>query len=180
MEKYKNLSKYLSFILRHKPDDIGMQIDSNGWCSIDDLLEKINKKGKVISIEILAEIVESDSKSRYLFNEDKSKIRANHSHSIEIDLGLSAIEPPDVLYHGTPVRFSGSIMADGLQKMKRHHVHLSEDIDTAKILGQRRGEFCVLKVDAKRMHKDGYKFYKSDNDVYLTDNVPISYVETIE
>ena len=177
MEKnLKNTSKFLSLVLRHNPAQIGLQLDENGWESVDELIEKVNAKGNTLYIDLLNEIVETNDKKRFAFNDDKTKIRASQGHSIEIDLVLKPIEPPDILYHGTATRFVDSILKEGLTKQQRQHVHLSEKLETATAVGARHGKPTILMVNAKQMHEDGFLFYKSENDVWLTDAVPLNYI----
>ena len=165
------MGKFLSFILRHNPSKIGITLDPAGWANVDELL-----KGMNIEYGVLNAIVETNNKNRYSFNENKTKIRANQGHSIKIDLGLESVEPPSILYHGTATRFLDSIYKDGIQKMKRHHVHLSDNKDTAVDVGKRHGKVIVLEVDAEQMYKDGIEFYKSENGVWLTDMVDSKYL----
>jgi putative RNA 2'-phosphotransferase len=172
----KTTSKFLSLVLRHKPAQIGLLLDENGWASTDELIEKVNAKGNSLDIDLLNEIVETNDKKRFAFNEDKTKIRASQGHSIEIDLNIQPILPPDVLYHGTATRFVESIMQQGLQKQQRQHVHLSEKLETATAVGARHGKPVILIVGAKQMHEDGFLFYKSENNVWLTDNVEVEYI----
>ncbi len=173
MSKYKEISKFLSLVLRHKPETIGIKLDSNGWVDVDELISKMQKG---ITKEILEEIVLTNDKQRFAFNEDKTKIRANQGHSLNIDLGLKESTPPDMLYHGTAERFIKSIMETGIKKNSRRHVHLSENTETAVSVGNRYGKPVLLKVDTKRMSVDGYKFYVSENNVWLTDSVPVKYI----
>lgn len=172
----KSTSKFLSLVLRHNPAQIGLQLDENGWAIVDELIKKVNAKGNKIDIDLLNEIVETNDKKRFAFNDDKTKIRASQGHSIEIDLALKPIEPPDNLYHGTATRFVESILKEGLTKQQRQHVHLSEKLETATAVGARHGKPTILMVNAKQMHEDGFLFYKSENDVFLTDAVPLNYI----
>ena len=166
-------SKFLSFILRHQPEKIGLSLDEQGWADVTSILS-----GCHLSIPELLEIVEKNDKKRFEFNEDKSKIRASQGHSIKINLGYKAQKPPDKLYHGTIRRNWESILKDGgLKKMKRHHVHLSPDIETAIKVGGRRGKPIVISIDSARMHSDGFVFLLSTNGVWLTDNVPKEYLD---
>lgn len=170
-----NKSKFLSLILRHKPEQYGIKLDKQGgWAKVDDVIKKCN-----FTLEELEEIVKVDNKQRYSFNEDKSKIRANQGHSINIDLKLKTITPPIFLYHGTIEKFINSIMENGLLKQNRQYVHLSKDIETAKQVALRRGKPIILKILARKMMFDGYKFFISNNGVYLTDNVPSEYLKII-
>ncbi len=177
---HKKISKFLSLVLRHKPQTIGIELDKNAWANVSELISKMNAYGKNIDFETLDLIVKTDNKQRYSFNEDKSKIRANQGHSIEVDLDYSEKEPPEFLYHGTAQRFISSILKTGLQKQNRHHVHLSSNIETAVSVGKRHGIPVVLKILSKRMFEQGYKFYQSENGVWLTYEVPTRYIMQIE
>lgn len=175
----KNLTqtgKFISLVLRHKPGEIGLQLDENGWADVNELIEKLNKKGAGIDLEILNEIVATNNKKRFSFNDDKTKIRANQGHSIEVDVELQPATPPDVLYHGTAEKHISSIMASGLNKRQRLHVHLSAHYDTAINVGSRHGKPVVLHVDAAAMSRDGIVFYLSQNNVWLVDSVPVQYL----
>ena len=174
---YEKLSKYISMILRHKPEAAGIQLDAHGWAKVDELLTGINHTGRNITMEILEEIVASDYKQRYSFNEDKTMIRANQGHSISVDVEMQEQTPPPVLYHGTAERFLDRIMVQGLKPMGRMYVHLSWDIETAMNVGKRHGKPAVLKVDTKKMAEDGIKFYLSENGVWNTVMVPADYLE---
>ena len=174
------LNKYLCFILRHKPDTIGIELDENGWTNVDILIENLNKSGKNINTKLLKQIVETDNKTRFSFNENCSKIRANQGHSVKINLGYQAQQPPEILYHGTATRFSDSILKDGIDKRNRHHVHLSPNVETAIKVGERHGEPYVFEVLARQMYNNGFEFYFSDNGVWLTDNVPMKYLKPIK
>jgi putative RNA 2'-phosphotransferase len=175
MKTDEKLSKELSFILRHRPDSVGISLDSTGWCVIGDLIEQMNAHGTTIDRATLDRIVENDSKGRYTI--DGTKIRANQGHSIKVDLGYKTKKPPAVLYHGTVAQSLNAIMKDGLKKMKRHHVHLSPDIETATMVGSRRGKPVILLVDSGKMDQDGYEFFLSDNGVWLTEAVPAKYLK---
>jgi putative RNA 2'-phosphotransferase len=169
-----HISKLLSLVLRHKPETINIILDEQGWTNVKDLLNQLNKNNYSVTFEMLDYIVRSNNKSRFSFNEDQTKIRANQGHSVDVVLGYEPKEPPDVLYHGTADRFLESIMKTGLQKQARHHVHLSADTQTAIAVGQRYGKPVVLTILAKRMYSAGYKFYRTDNDVWLTEQVPVA------
>lgn len=177
---YEKLSKYISMILRHKPEAAGICLDEHGWAKVDELLTGIKNTGREITMEILEEIVASDNKQRYSFNEDKTLIRANQGHSISVDVEMQELIPPEVLYHGTADRFLESILIQGLKPMGRKYVHLSRDIETAVNVGKRHGKPVVLKVDTKKMTEDGMKFYLSENRVRNTVMVPADYLEKIE
>lgn len=168
-------SKFLSLILRHKPEEVGLSLDSEGWADVNELVEKSD-----ISLADLKEIVATDNKQRYSFSVDSTKIRANQGHSVQVDLGLKPQQPPDCLHHGTSDRFLESIGKHGLTKQARQHVHLSKDPTTAKMVGQRHGGKCaVLTIDAKQMYEDGHLFFLSENGVWLTDKVPQKYIKGI-
>jgi len=166
------ISKYLSYILRHKPDSIGLILDSNGWADIDKVIEKT--KDFNLTKEMIEEIVKSSDKQRFIIKDNK--IRANQGHSIDVDLNLKPLEPLDVLYHGTAEKSIDDILEKGIKPMSRQHVHLSKNKEIAIRVGQRHGKPQVLKVDSKSMHKDGYKFYLSENGVWLTEYVPSKYI----
>lgn len=170
------ISKFLSLILRHKPEEIELTLDQYGYINTSDLIRGLNKKGYKVTISDIERIVEEDNKQRYSFNDDKTKIKANQGHSISVNLELQPIEPPNVLYHGTATRFSESICKEGIKKQNRQYVHLSSDIETATIVGKRHGQLIIFKVNSEQMHKDGFQFYLSDNKVWLTDYVPIKYL----
>jgi putative RNA 2'-phosphotransferase len=179
-DKAKKKSKYLSLILRHRPDLIGIKLDEAGWVKIDILLKAIKANGdKSWSREILEEVVRNNDKKRFSISEDGKRIRANQGHSVDIKLGYEPTEPPSCLFHGTVGKVLDSIWDNGLQKMKRHHVHLSADIETAKKVGSRRGSPIVLMIDATRMYEDGHEFYLSDNGVWLVDHVPSQYFSIV-
>lgn len=172
-------SKFLSLVLRHKPEEIGITLDQNGWVSVSELLDACNKHGVAITLEELETVVATSDKKRFAFNEDHSMIRANQGHSVEVDLGYKPQEPPEILYHGTADRFLSSIMEIGLVKGNRHHVHLSKDIETAAKVGQRHGKPVVLIVKSGVMHRQGQSFFISDNGVWLTESVPPAFIEPI-
>jgi len=173
----KKHSKFLSLLLRHKPETIGLKLDTQGWASTNELLEKINQTGRQITFELLEKIVEENDKKRFVFNKDKSRIRAAQGHSLNVKLDYRALTPPTILYHGTISETAKLIQQSGIKKMRRHQVHLSADTDTAKIVAARRGKPVILIVDALKMHQEGYKFFQSDNGVWLTDFVPSEYIQ---
>lgn len=164
-------------MLRHDPSVIGVELDNAGWAIVDDLLAAFGRSGTTFSHEILLEIVQNDSKARYSLNVEGTKIRANQGHSLDVDLGHPVRQPPAQLFHGTYAGAVDSIRQQGLNKMARHCVHLSEDSTLASTVGARRGRSCVLVVDTARMFRDGYSFTISDNGVWLTEHVPPSYIE---
>ena len=171
-----HIGKFICLILRHKPNSIGISLDENGWANTQELLNGLNAAGKKVDIEQLINIVNTDNKRRFSFNSDKSKIRANQGHSIPVNLGLLELVPPTILYHGTSEKFIESIKQNGIQKRSRQYVHLSSNIETAVAVGKRHGNPIVLKINTEQMFLDGYKFYLSENGVWLTDNVPYQYV----
>ena len=173
--KKKQIGKFLSLILRHNPDVVGIELDKNGWADVDELVRGIQKT-RDFSRKELEEIVRTDEKMRYSFNEDGTKIRANQGHSVRVDLGLQPLEPPEVLWHGSARRFHDGIMESGLLPKSRLQVHLSSDYATAVKVGARHGEPIVYQVLSGRMHQDGYLFYLSSNGVWLTDHVPAAYL----
>jgi putative RNA 2'-phosphotransferase len=182
----KNISKFISLILRHNPGVIGIKLDSHGWADVNDLIVGINVHMNIPDKDFfgpneLIEIVETDEKQRYSFNDDMTKIRANQGHSIKVDVELDEAEPPEYLYHGTAnnEKYLGAIRKSGkgLLPMSRNHVHLSKDVKTAIEVGKRHGTPHVFKVHSGKMHVDGYKFYLSKNGVWLTDRVPAEYLE---
>jgi putative RNA 2'-phosphotransferase len=166
------LSKFLSFVLRHKPDAIELTLDPQGWASIDELIERGNAAGTQFDHDELLQVVETNDKKRFSISADGRRIRAAQGHSVTVELGLSPQEPPPVLYHGTATRFVESILSAGLKPQARQQVHLSANEATAHSVGQRHGKPVILKIEALRMHAQGSKFYLTDNDVWLTDQVP--------
>lgn len=167
-------SKYISLILRHKPETIGISLDEHGWANVKGLIDGVNKTHK-LDMKMLEEIVETDDKQRYSFNEDKTMIRANQGHSIDVDVELEEAVPPEMLWHGTGHKYVKNIDVEGLIPKSRLYVHLSEDYKTAIEVGKRHGTPAIYCVDALKMHSDGYKFYKSKNGVWLTKHVPAEY-----
>ncbi len=170
------ISKFLSMVLRHRPERIGIELDAQGWTDVDTLIECCNRHGMPLDRDMLAEVVANNDKKRYAFDETQQRIRANQGHSIHVDLGYSPQQPPAILYHGTAEKHVDSIKTSGLQKRKRHHVHLSLDVPTAIQVGQRHGRPFVFRVLAGQMHEAGYAFYLSENGVWLTDHVPAKYL----
>lgn len=176
-KKNKNISKFLSYVLRHHPDKLGVTLDRNGWTSVAVLLEKINVEPYTLSMEELEEVVATNNKKRFAFNEDKTMIRANQGHSVDIDLALQPKEPPKYLYHGTVEKFITSIQEKGLIKGMRQHVHLSADKETAINVGSRRGKPIILTIRSGEMHAQDHPFYQSENGVWLTEKVPTEFIE---
>lgn len=172
----KRIGKFLSLVLRHDPAKIGIELDEQGWANVQELIEKCKKHRYHFSMEDLVEIVETNDKKRYSFNEKGNKIRANQGHSIDIDLALSPVQPPEFLYHGTATRFLLSIMKEGIIKGSRQHVHLSQEKETATKVGLRHGKVAILTIMTGKMHEDGILFYQSDNGVWLTDYIDVKYI----
>jgi putative RNA 2'-phosphotransferase len=175
----KNLvkqSKFLSLVLRHQPETIGITLDEQGWVDVETLLAQAKVHGRSLSRELLEQIVAENDKQRFAFSPDGLRIRANQGHSVEVDLALLPTEPPEFLYHGTASHNVESIRRSGLHSGNRQHVHLSKDIETAVKVGQRHGVPVVLTVRANEMHSAGHKFYLAQNGVWLADAVPIEFL----
>ena len=177
--RLERLSKFISMILRHKPEVIGITLDEHGWADVDELIKGINETGEEIEFnkDTLETIVKTDKKQRYSFSQDKTLIRANQGHSIPVDVESEKKEPPKVLYHGTGSKFVKSIQEQGLLPMERLYVHLSSDVETATNVGKRHGTPVVFQVNTEQMQKDGYDFFQSVNGVWLTKEVPTKYLE---
>ena len=160
----------LAYLLRH---DNGYQFDSHGWREVRDLVENHG-----FSLEELKLIVSTNNKQRFEFSEDGQFIRARQGHSVDVDVELEETEPPKYLYHGTVATKVQSIIEHGLCRMSRQYVHLSADEETAlQVGGRRRGKVVILKVMAQTMREDGYSFWLSRNNVWLTKSVPPKYIE---
>jgi putative RNA 2'-phosphotransferase len=171
------LSKFLSLVLRHKPETIGLTLDENGWVDVSQLIYLANQNKTPLTQDLLEEIVASNDKQRFSFNQDKSKIRANQGHSIAIDLDLVPQTPPNFLFHGTATRFIESIRDRGLVAGKRQYVHLSLNKATAIKVGERHGQPVVLNIWSEKMYLAGFEFFRSDNGVWLTKDVPVEYID---
>lgn len=171
----KTISKTLSYWLRHRPDAGGLTLDANGWTGVDAVLAALMAEHGA-DWDRLVSVVETNDKQRFEFSDDFEMIRARQGHSVEVDLALEPLTPPDRLFHGTVEKFLDAIRAEGLKKMRRHHVHLSKDEETATRVGARRGKPVILTVDAAAMARDGHVFYRSNNGVWLTDVVPPRYL----
>ena len=171
----KETSKFISLILRHKPETIGISLDEHGWANVDELIAGISKTHP-IDMAILEQIVAEDEKQRYSFNEDKTLIRANQGHSIPVDVELEEKQPPEILFHGTGEKYVSSINEQGLIPKSRLYVHLSGDEETAHKVGQRHGKPAIYKVKSGDMYRDGFKFFCSVNGVWLTKIVPVKYL----
>lgn len=175
--EHVKVSKFLSLVLRHQPDAIGLTLDENGWADVEELIRLANQSGRCLTRPLVDVAVADSDKKRFALSEDGRRIRASQGHSIDVDLALSPADPPHRLYHGTATRFLDSIRASGLHSASRQHVHLSADIPTATKVGQRHGKPVVLVVRAGEMAAAGHTFYLSVNGVWLTDRVPVEFLE---
>lgn len=178
-EYLKSLSKFVSLILRHKPEVIGVKLDKNGWLDVDALIEGSVAKGKEMDLPILEMLVASDEKQRYSFNTDKTAIRANQGHSVKVDLELEPSKPPKILFYGTVQHEIQSIMLKGIDPRSRNHVHLSESEETAFDVGKRPDDAILFKVFSGAMYLHGFHFYESANNIWLTDSVPNKYLDLL-
>ncbi len=170
-------SKFISFVLRHQPQAIGLTLDSDGWANIDALISGAARDGRHLSRELIENVVTSSDKKRFTISADGHCIRAVQGHSTKsVDLQFEQKQPPQTLYHGTATRFLDSIHEQGLIPGQRHQVHLSDEIATASAVGQRYGTPVVLKVAAKQMEEQGFKFYQAENGVWLTEQVPARFL----
>ena len=172
----RSASKFMSFVLRHHPDAINLELDKNGWADTHALIEGMNQAKRDITLEDLKEIVSSCDKQRFKFSDDYLKIRANQGHSVLVDVEMKQLKPPEILYHGTTTHYLASIKSDGLLAKSRLYVHLSTDKDAAINVGQRHGKPVLLAIDAAKMHEDGFVFLLSDNGIWLTKHVPAKYL----
>ena len=177
MKNINNLSRFISLILRHKPEVINIKLDKHGYANVEELINGINNNKKyTIDFDLLKQIVDTDNKKRYSFNEDFTKIRANQGHSIDVDVELKECKPPKNLYHGSSGKYFDSIIDKNIICKRRLYVQLSKDYDTDYTVGSRNGRPIVFIIDSERMYKDGYKFYLSENNVWLTKHVPKEYI----
>ena len=179
-KRWKNTSKFISLILRHQPEVIGIALDEHGWADVQEMIDGINRsEGHTLDMELLEEIVRMDEKQRYSFNEDHTLIRANQGHSIPVDVELEEKNPPDILWHGTGEKYVSSIDAQGLIPKSRLFVHLSSDMETARKVGSRHGKPVIYEIDCRQMAADGYRFFESANHVWLTKEVPVRYLRKL-
>ena len=179
-DRKDNTSIFLSLILRHKPEVIGITLDEHGWADVHELMDGVNHSERhFLDMETLEEIVRSDEKQRYSFNVDHTLIRANQGHSIPVDVELEEKTPPDILWHGTGEKYVASIDVQGLIPKSRLYVHLSADKETARKVGSRHGRPIIYEIDCKRMVQDGYRFFESANHVWLTKEVPAEYLRKL-
>ncbi len=176
-KEVKRKSKFLSLVLRHQPETVGIRLDESGWIDVEELLSSMARHGKSMSRETLEMVVRTNDKQRFSFDETGTRIRANQGHSVKIDLGYEAAVPPEILFHGTPQQFVDSIAREGLKKMQRHHVHLHVNEQTSLTVGRRRGTPVLLKVRSLEMHQAGSEFFVTPNQVWLTESVPTEYID---
>lgn len=179
MSKEDRLGIFISLILRHKPEEIGITLDKHGWANVEDLLAGMNKAGKKIDMKTLEEIVRTDNKQRYSFNSNKTAIRANQGHSVLVDVELKKAIPPNTLYHGTSTKNLNILKQQGIKSMRRLYVHLSKDEETGFNVGDRHGKAVVLVIDTGAMAADGIEFLLSVNGVWLTKYIDWKYVKEI-
>lgn len=175
--KNAKLSVFISLILRHKPEAVGISLDEHGYASVNSLIKGVNERGKKLDFETLQSIVKEDEKGRYSFNEDMTLIRANQGHSIKVSIPLRKMPPPEFLYHGTADKSVASILTAGIKSMSRLYVHLSDNVATATQVGKRHGDPVILKVNSGDMYRDGHRFFLSENNVWLVDFVPKEYIQ---
>lgn len=174
----QRISRFLSLVLRHQPGLIELRLDAQGWAEVAQLLKQAKyHRGLTISREDLERVVRHNDKQRYAFSADGRRIRANQGHSVPVDLGLPSIAPPDLLFHGTATRHLSAIRRTGLQKIQRRHVHLSPDRETAWQVGGRHGQAVILTIRAAELHRSGQAFFRADNGVWLTDSVPVAFID---
>jgi putative RNA 2'-phosphotransferase len=178
-QRYVRISKYLSKHLRHQPERLGLELLPGGWVEVDKLLAAASATGFEITLADLQQVVATNDKQRFGFNDSGDLIRANQGHSVSVDLQLAVQTPPATLYHGTYLKAVTAILTIGLQKMSRHHVHLTTDLSMAIKVGGRRGESVVFSIDTLAMVADGYRFYCSENDVWLVEAVPPQYLHQL-
>ncbi|MFJ7796404.1 RNA 2'-phosphotransferase [Pseudomonas sp. NPDC096950] len=170
-------SKFLSYVLRHEPQAIGLELDIDGWAYIHTLISGAARDGRTLDRQLIQQVVDSSDKKRFSISDDGQRIRAVQGHSTKtVDLQFEEKRPPATLYHGTATRFMASIQEQGLIPGSRHHVHLSQEVETANAVGQRYGTVVILKVAALQMLEQGYKFYQAENGVWLTEQVPVTFI----
>lgn len=170
------ISKFLSLILRHQPEAVGLKLDENGWARVDDLIKACRVNGRAFNLNELREVVETNDKKRFSFDETGTRIRASQGHSIAVEIEFEKKQPPAVLFHGTAEKNVGVIFEHGLLKMKRHHVHLSADAETARKVGARHGKPAIFEIDTAAMIEKGFVFFVSANNVWLCENVPPAFL----
>ena len=172
----KTTGKFIAYVLRHRPSAVGIKLDGHGWADVGELIEGVRGTGRNFDIQMLEEIVQTDDKQRFAFNADRTKIRANQGHSIDVDVEMRVCAPPDTLYHGTAEKYIESIREHGITRQNRNYVHLSKDEEVAIKVGSRHGKAIVLKIDARQMYEDGHVFLLSENGVWQTVHVPYRYI----
>lgn len=179
-KQHAEISKFLSFVLRHQPDAVGITLDLEGWTDIAALIAAVAKDGKQLDRDLILAIVTTSDKKRFAISEDGLRIRAVQGHSTKsVDINYVEQVPPEFLYHGTATRFMNSIRKEGLLPGSRQYVHLSQDEQTALAVGQRHGKPVVLKIEALRMHQQGFKFFQAENGVWLVNNVPAEHLSSM-
>jgi putative RNA 2'-phosphotransferase len=176
-ERERRISKFLSLILRHQPEKIGLTLEKDGWANVEDLLAACRKNNFAFSADELKTVVADNDKKRFSFDETGAKIRANQGHSVRVEIDFEKKHPPEILYHGTAEKNAAAILENGLRKMRRHHVHLSEDQETARKVGARYGKPIIFEIDAKAMAEENFVFYISANDVWLVEAVPAKFLK---
>ena len=178
-KKLKTISRFLSLVLRHQPEMIGLSLDSGGWVDIEKLLSAAanHRRGRIISRDLLKTVVDTNDKQRFEISPDGARIRARQGHSVDVDLGYQPSVPPEILLHGTPSSSVQLIRESGLKKMRRHDVHLHIDEKTASAVGARRGQPILLKIRAGEMHRQGYEFFVTENQVWLADHIPAEFID---
>lgn len=174
------ISKFLSLILRHSPETVGLRLEDNGWVGANELLAACARNGKALTRAELEEVVETNDKKRFSFDASGKRIRANQGHSVAVEIEFEKRTPPAVLYHGTAEKNVQSILEDGLRKMRRHHVHLSADAETARRVGVRYGKPVIFEIDTKAMLANDFEFFVSANGVWLIENVPPQFLRLTE
>jgi putative RNA 2'-phosphotransferase len=176
-KQHVEASRFLSYVLRHQPDSIGITLDREGWTDIASLIAAANKAGKRLDRKLIEIVVATNDKKRFAISEDRLRIRAVQGHSTDrVDISYVRKTPPEFLYHGTATRFLEAILKEGLRSGSRQYVHLSQDAQTATAVGQRHGRPVVLQIEALRMHGQGFEFYQSENGVWLTLQVPVAFI----
>jgi putative RNA 2'-phosphotransferase len=179
-KRKKKISKFLSLILRHQPEVVGLSLEENGWVSVEKLIKACADYGKSFNLAELREVVETNDKKRFAFDETGKKIRASQGHSLEVEIEFEKQTPPAILYHGTAEKNVGVIFAEGLKKMSRHHVHLSPETDTANKVGMRYGKPIIFEIDTIAMLAEGFEFFVSANGVWLVESVPPQFLKIKE
>jgi putative RNA 2'-phosphotransferase len=170
-------SKLIALALRHDPGALGLTLDRAGFTSVTSLLAGLSAQGVNLSEAELLELVNASDKQRFAFSADRARIRANHGHSVEVDLGLLPEPPPERLYHGTVAKFLERIRREGLIAGARRYVHLSTDVAAAELVARRRGRPIVIGVLAGDLHRAGHSLFLSSSGVWLSERVPREFLE---